>query len=1002
MEYKQKIFNEYKEKYGLYREFSFVVKNILEQFINNQNIRFQNITNRAKDLDKLYEKIDRKEIEGNKYKKIEDIEDLARVRIVFYLKSDETRFLEIFQKYFYSSILKKEIKYESNGYRGTHIIFKLNLSRTRLPEYKKYKGLKSEIQVTTILYHAWSEVEHDIIYKPKGDPKLLRTLGLDDLERSFEKLMTKHIQAATLQLDYINKKYEEIRKAGEIFGADFVNDIISSDSNDEIYEKLEIIEKFNYKKPNETLAIVDAILKLKPIKPKTIFRFKNQDIYGKNHKDIIIKAIDLISSIRYHKPDEVLQILSKLSLYEDQEIKQKALETVKAFARYDFSILTKTKIGYGVQRKILDYILSWPKGEKLKNFDFIEVIAKELLSLSFEGTTTGLSENDNLTIRIHSGSIQPTDYLKNIRYDLINFLYKIYRNVEDMSRHLRIIKIIEEATRIPGNIVLKNDFYQFIKDDAKYIASIYRKIIFSNGKLTDELAVAKEIEDRLYWLIRNQNFKITELEILRSDILKDEFYCIFRILVGEPKKYQVEEGWKAGEKKRGKEVDKIFNSINQKNIQTWIDRLNRIATQSDFISEWQFRFFKQLLRKLGAFKPEIAKIILRNTITKKEPLSKNIFVSCFLKGFRDKDRFSTWDDFTKIISESEDMYLTTALVSSLILSNKHDLKKSIREKDLYILEKIVKRVSPFSYLKKENNNYIFHSVLINALMRSYHRAPKKMENLFIKEINRYPNYSNLFFNEFALAIERDWININKFSRETINLLKKMIIQLNELDYDAQNILQKIGQINFSEMMNIFYERIKKDVKLSQNEYIHKEESYKPIPYHFNPSLQQLIADHSEYIKNIENWLIHLTEDWSLYNCHVAHFIQYIGSKFIDIIKTLINKGDRKNLLIAARLMHSIEEIDFDLSIEIVRKTKDRKILRQVEINLYSTGVVSGEYGLANAYEKKAKALEKYKNDKDINARKFVKKMIKSFNEDSIRERQCTDEEKQLRRIEFED
>ena len=92
-------------------------------------------------------------------------------------------------------------------------------------EYQKYKGLKCEIQILTILFHAWSEVEHDIIYKPKGDAILLRTLGLDELEKTFEKLMAEHIQAATIQLDCINKKYEEIRRAGEILSVDFINDI---------------------------------------------------------------------------------------------------------------------------------------------------------------------------------------------------------------------------------------------------------------------------------------------------------------------------------------------------------------------------------------------------------------------------------------------------------------------------------------------------------------------------------------------------------------------------------------------------------------------------------------------------------------------------------------------------------------------------------------------------------------------------------------------------------
>jgi len=68
--------------------------------------------------------------------------------------------------------------------------------------------------------------------------------------------------------------------------------------------------------------------------------------------------------------------------------------------------------------------------------------------------------------------------------------------------------------------------------------------------------------------------------------------------------------------------------------------------------------------------------------------------------------------------------------------------------------------------------------------------------------------------------------------------------------------------------------------------------------------------------------------------------------------------------------------------------------------MYATGVVSGEYGIAGAYEKKAEKLKKYVADESERVRIFVNRMIKSFQESAKRERQRADEEKQLRRIEF--
>ena len=116
---------------------------------------------------------------------------------------------------------------------------------------------------------------------------------------------------------------------------------------------------------------------------------------------------------------------------------------------------------------------------------------------------------------------------------------------------------------------------------------------------------------------------------------------------------------------------------------------------------------------------------------------------------------------------------------------------------------------------------------------------------------------------------------------------------------------------------------------------------------------------------------------------------------------LIEKGDDDSLMKAGRATHSIEGANFDLCIEIIRRTDNKRILNQVESNMYATGVVSGEYGIAKAYEDKAKALEKYMDNESGRVRKFVARMIKSFQESAKRERQRADEQRQLRQIEFE-
>lgn len=61
------------------------------------------------------------------------------------------------------------------GYHSIHYIVSLRPPRTNLPEYSMYADLRAEVQIRTVLQHAWAEIEHDIQYKSTDDiPRTIR------------------------------------------------------------------------------------------------------------------------------------------------------------------------------------------------------------------------------------------------------------------------------------------------------------------------------------------------------------------------------------------------------------------------------------------------------------------------------------------------------------------------------------------------------------------------------------------------------------------------------------------------------------------------------------------------------------------------------------------------------------------------------------------------------------------------------------------------------------
>jgi putative GTP pyrophosphokinase len=100
---------------------------------------------------------------------LSQITDLTGVRIItFFLKTvDQIDYIirqefEVIEKIDKSVILEQEERF---GYQSIHYLVKLKANRVTLVEYRKFKDLIAEVQVRTILQHAWAEIEHDIQYK---------------------------------------------------------------------------------------------------------------------------------------------------------------------------------------------------------------------------------------------------------------------------------------------------------------------------------------------------------------------------------------------------------------------------------------------------------------------------------------------------------------------------------------------------------------------------------------------------------------------------------------------------------------------------------------------------------------------------------------------------------------------------------------------------------------------------------------------------------------------
>jgi ppGpp synthetase/RelA/SpoT-type nucleotidyltranferase len=167
----------YERQKPLYAKAADLVRKELEEAIADRGVRAA-VTCRAKSVDSLRGKLEKRNAQSP-YASVKeifnDIKDLAGVRVALYFPRDRKLVDEIVLEMFSQARPPKQFPEERDpgepeGYEATHFAVKV-------------AGLVVEIQVASALMYAWSEVAHDLIYKPRlGQLKPEEYQLLDDLK----------------------------------------------------------------------------------------------------------------------------------------------------------------------------------------------------------------------------------------------------------------------------------------------------------------------------------------------------------------------------------------------------------------------------------------------------------------------------------------------------------------------------------------------------------------------------------------------------------------------------------------------------------------------------------------------------------------------------------------------------------------------------------------------------------------------------------------------------
>ena len=167
----------YKRRFQFYETAGRLAAKQLEDALQSAGIRAI-VTSRAKNPGRLKSKVLRRNARRETaYKNMreiyEDIADLSGVRVSLYFPGDREKanaliadlFVVLETKQFPEQSKPPSYNKRFSGYWANH--YRAHMREEHLDASQlKYAAARIEIQVASVLMHAWSEVEHDLIYKP--------------------------------------------------------------------------------------------------------------------------------------------------------------------------------------------------------------------------------------------------------------------------------------------------------------------------------------------------------------------------------------------------------------------------------------------------------------------------------------------------------------------------------------------------------------------------------------------------------------------------------------------------------------------------------------------------------------------------------------------------------------------------------------------------------------------------------------------------------------------
>jgi len=705
----------------------------------------------------------------------------------------------------------------------------------------------------------------------------------------------------------------------------------------------------------------------------------------RSSESLLREAIEVAEKARYLHTEQVTDFLLEMSRSTDSEVVAKAKRALESLATFDLEVFYgEPAQGATPQKCMVAYLAGLSDDVLLASSGIVLQILSKVLSPAIEGTSWSYH-----SITIRRGSIVSGGGVADMRADAINLAKKLYELDASVEHRRRVLQTLDMATRREGVSASSGDETSaMFERDAIVVLEFMRDLVASEA-----LPLVQFIEHQAYWDYyhgASQAVKDKALEV--RDVLDAHAeYQIYKQLIGFEGIFgewevlsRSQEAWEYGDEKRHLAARQFLEEINDTTYAKWRDRILEFSrTRSNDLAT--FPVYYGFLQSIGEERPSLALELLTDHDEVMEP-----FLIALMAGLWGSAHAAKLDQIVRgWLDEGRHL---AAIAKSLYKTGSCRLE---------LLAEVVDRAVTLG-----DRSPLMQAMGIAANLHSEGMADAKA--VFMRALR-----------EMAKHDDPSWAQVIWFNRDFQALVGSMeageraevlstLISLQEVDYRAEEILYEIGKHNIQTVRDFLIARLKHDRFLAKEKGNDSGQGrYEPIPYHLT-KLNKLLAQEPDAL------LATLRAD---YNAEIRFMFTYRGARVVKsvfpefsaqlegLLLPYIKTGSDDDLLFVIGILSTY---DGSLQIlgtckEIIKVVPERsKIWNELAAVIETSGVVGGEYGIAEALQRKLDAVTDWMSDENERIRAFAEWLTEGLQSYIKRERQRVDESIAVRKYRYGD